>query len=520
MSTHIPSSQTTEDDSFRTVINEYQGFLFHQAMAPSNIESCLRRSRHFLIWLSRNGLGLSEVDGEVAARFQTHDCTCFGRSCARSKLGPARTAAGSSSSRVMWFVRFLELSGRTPTPGELEDNLARVPAFLHELRRQGYTQSRVDRFRYGATAFIAWLHLSRMRLRDIDADTLERFHHRRFACSIPGICWGRRSENERRYGPDIRRFLDHLADTGQIEPWRRALGTHRECFAGFRAWLARTRDISAGGINDYIKQLQAVLPALGEVPESYDAALIRRVMLAHLERGSRSRARVLAMSLRMYLRFLAFEGHVPAALVGAVPSVPAWSLSTLPRHIPVEDVERTIESCDTATPAGTRDRAALLLLARLALRAGDVVALRLTDIDWDRALLRVNGKTRRDTLLPLPQDVGDALHAYIASARPRIDEPRVFLAVNAPFRPISGSGVVSAIARRAFERAGVVPPATRGAHTMRHSAATGWLRAGMPMEAIRVLLRHRSSSTTAIYAKTDTTMLDAVAQPWSGGPVQ
>ena len=150
--------------------------------------------------------------------------------------------------------------------------------------------------------------------------------------------------------PDIPRFLDHLADTGQIEPWRRALGTHRECFAGFRAWLARTRDISAGRINDHIKQIQAVLPALGEVPESYDAALIRRVMLAHLERGSRSRARVLATSLRMYLRFLAFEGHVPAALVGAVPSVPAWSLSTLPRHIPVEEVERTIESCDTATP--------------------------------------------------------------------------------------------------------------------------------------------------------------------------
>ena len=292
MSTHIPSSQTTEDDSFRTVINEYQGFLSHQAMAPSSIESYLGRSRHFLIWLNRNGLGLSEVDGEVAVRFQAHDCTCFGRSCARPKLRPARTPAGSSSSRVMRFERFLELSGRTPTPGELEDNLARVPAFLHELRRQGYTQSRVDRFRYGATAFIAWLHLSRMRLRDIDAGTLERFYHRRFACSIPGICWGRRSEHERGYRPDIPRFLDHLADTGQIEPWRRALGTHRECFAGFRAWLARTRDISARRINDHIKQIQAVLPALGEVPESYDAALIRRVMLAHLERGSRSRARV------------------------------------------------------------------------------------------------------------------------------------------------------------------------------------------------------------------------------------
>ena len=86
MSTHIPSSQTTEDDSFRTVINEYQGFLSHQAMAPSSIESYLGRSRHFLSWLNRNGLGLSEVDGEVAVRFQAHDCTCFGRSCARPKL--------------------------------------------------------------------------------------------------------------------------------------------------------------------------------------------------------------------------------------------------------------------------------------------------------------------------------------------------------------------------------------------------------------------------------------------------
>ena len=467
MPTHIPSRQATEDESFRTIINEYRDFLSHQAMAPSSIESYLGRSRHFLIWLNRNGLGLSEVDGEVVVRFQAHDCTCFGRSCARPKHSPARTP-GSSPSRVMWFVRFLELSGRASTPGELEGNLALVPAFLHELRRQGYTQSRIDRFRYGATAFIAWLHLSRMRLRDINAGTLERFHHRRFACSIPGICWGRRSEKGRGYRPDIRRFLDYLADTGQIEPWRPALGTHGECFAGFRVWLARTRDISARSIQDHIKQIQAVLPALGEAPESYDAALIRRVMLAHLEHGSRVRARVLTTSLRMYLRFLAFEGRVPAALVGAVPSLPVWSLSTLPRHIPVEDIERAIESCDTATPAGMRDRAALLLLARLALRAGDVVALRLTDIDWDRALLRVSGKTRRDTLLPLPQDVGDALHAYIASARPRINEQRVFLAVNAPFRSISGSGVVSAIARRAFDRGGIVTPATRGAHTMRH----------------------------------------------------
>ena len=85
MPTHIPSRQATEDESFRTIINEYRDFLSHQAMAPSSIESYLGRSRHFLIWLNRNGLGLSEVDGEVVVRFQAHDCTCFGRSCARPK---------------------------------------------------------------------------------------------------------------------------------------------------------------------------------------------------------------------------------------------------------------------------------------------------------------------------------------------------------------------------------------------------------------------------------------------------
>ena len=196
--------------------------------------------------------------------------------------------------------------------------------------------------------------------------------------------------------------------------------------------------------------------------------------------------------------------------------MPQWRLSALPRYIAADDVERTIAACgDDRT--GVRDRAILLLLSRLALRAGDIVALRLSDIDWDRAEIRVSGKSRRKTALPLPQDVGDALHAYIATARPRVDEEKVFLCANAPCRALTDSSTVSAVGERALDRAGVKTVAGRGAHAFRHSQATALLRSGATLDVIQSLLRHASPNTTVIYAKTDAVMLQEVAQPWIGG---
>ena len=214
--------------------------------------------------------------------------------------------------------------------------------------------------------------------------------------------------------------------------------------------------------------------------------------------------------------FLASESSVSAALIAAVPTVPDWRLSALPRYISADDVERAIASCDT-NPAGVRDQAILLLLARLALRAGDIVALRLGDIDWDRAVLHVSGKSRRHTALPLPQDVGDALYRYIATVRPRTGEQKVFPGVHTPHRPFAGPSPVSGIARRALDRAGVATFATCGAHVFRHSQATALLRSGATLDVIGSLLRHASASTTVIYAKTDSVMLQEVAQPWIGG---
>jgi integrase len=128
-----------------------------------------------------------------------------------------------------------------------------------------------------------------------------------------------------------------------------------------------------------------------------------------------------------------------------VPTVPEWKLSALPRYLETDDVERVITSCDLSKPCGIRDRAILLLLARLGLRAGDITAMRLDDLDWHAGTVRVRGKGRREICLPLPQDAGDALIEYLMKARPRVDTDRVFLCVNAPVRPFATSASISDI---------------------------------------------------------------------------
>ena len=127
------------------------------------------------------------------------------------------------------------------------------------------------------------------------------------------------------------------------------------------------------------------------------------------------------------------------------------------------------------------------------------------------------GKSRRQTALPLPQDAGDALYTYITTARPRVDEEKVFLCVRPPYRAFGALNTVSSIARFALDRAGVTTFATRGAHVFRHSRATELLRSGATFDTIQSLLRHGSRNTTMIYAKTDAVMLQEVTQPWIGG---
>ena len=286
---------------------------------------------------------------------------------------------------------------------------------------------------------------------------------------------------------------------------------------GFCTWLRQNRGIAKGTIRNHSRQLSVLLPSLGNDPGQYSAALIRNALLCNFAKVSRSQAIAQAQTMRMYLRFLVSREACPASLIGAVPTAAGWRLSTLPRYVPLADIERVIASCDTTRPSGIRDRAILLLLARLALRAGDVSDLRMDDIDWPRARLRVCGKSKRTVSLPLSQDAGDALLGYIEHVRARVDEDKVFLQLTPPYQPFRSSRRVSGIVSLALRRAGVESPGGRGAaHLIRHSVATGLLRSGASVESIGALLRHRSPETTAIYAKVDVPMLQRVAQPWIG----
>lgn len=214
--------------------------------------------------------------------------------------------------------------------------------------------------------------------------------------------------------------------------------------------------------------------------------------------------------LRSLLRFLHIGGVLETSLVGAVPSLANWRLSGLPRALEPGELGRLLASCDRSRIVGQRDFAIIMLLGRLGLRRGEVAALRLADIDWRAGELLVRGKGDRHERLPLPTDVGEALVAYLRCDRGAGSE-HVFLRVRAPHGPMT-PGAVSAVVALAGRRAGLA--GRIGSHRLRHTAATEMLRAGAPLQEIGQVLRHRSSMSTAIYAKVDREALRSLARSW------
>jgi integrase/recombinase XerD len=215
--------------------------------------------------------------------------------------------------------------------------------------------------------------------------------------------------------------------------------------------------------------------------------------------------------LRSLLGFLHLRGLVAGPLAEAVPSTASWRLSGLPRALEPERLDALLASCDRDTATGRRDYAVLVMLARLGLRAGEVAALGLEDVDWRAGELRIAGKGRRVERLPLPADVGEAIVAYLRDGRPAAALDRsLIVRVRAPHHGLSTGGITQ-IVFAAAARAGLGP---LHSHRLRHTAATQMLRAGASLEEIGQVLRHRQVLRTAIYAKVDRDALGQLARPW------
>jgi integrase/recombinase XerD len=221
-------------------------------------------------------------------------------------------------------------------------------------------------------------------------------------------------------------------------------------------------------------------------------------------------------ALRSFLRYARYCGEVATALDAAVPVVAAWTTTpAVPKAIVPAHAQSAIDSCDLSTGVGLRDRAVLLLLAHLGLRAHEIIALQLEDCGWDSGQLRVRSKSRREQSLPIPADVGAAIAVYLQQGRPTSKNRHLFLRSRAPIRELR-QGAIGTIVRYALQRAQIDAP-HRGSHQFRHALAVRMLQGGASLLEIGEVLRHQSPQTTSIYARVDISALRSVAMPWPGG---
>lgn len=227
-----------------------------------------------------------------------------------------------------------------------------------------------------------------------------------------------------------------------------------------------------------------------------------------------------SVAVRSFLRFLVFRGELAPGVEAAVPIPRQWLHAPLPCRLTVAEVERVLATCADGSPAALRNHAILLLLARLGVRAHEVAALSLEDINWYEGWVRIHpGKTHHARVLPLVQEVGEAVAAYLQHGRPSTPSRYLFLHCRAPFRPLTDATAISRMAARALRRAGITASARLGAHTFRHTAASQMVNQGASFKDVADVLGHRSLQTTGIYAKLDVQALAAVALPWLGETV-
>jgi integrase/recombinase XerD len=286
--------------------------------------------------------------------------------------------------------------------------------------------------------------------------------------------------------------------------------------AEFAGYLTRERGMSPMSVSSYVRHARPFVAGLGEpladALAGLSAAQVTGFMTSHHRQWGRGTAQATVTALRALLRFLHAAGHVPEPLAGAVPPVAHWQLAGLPSGVSPDHVAALLAGCDRRSAPGRRDYAILVLLSRLGLRAGEVAAIQLGDVDWKAGEITVRGKGRRTEALPLPADAGEALADYVQHARPRCAGRPLLVILHAPYTGLTRAHIL-AVVYRACDRAGLP---RFGAHKLRHAVACDLLRNGASLAEVGQLLRHRDERTTAIYAKVDIDALRALAQPCPG----
>lgn len=399
-----------------------------------------------------------------------------------------------------------------PHPSRVCMTGALVPyqdALWAELLAQGYAILSAKGVMQVAAHVSRWLDERQLTASDLTAVRIEAYLQHRIVCGY------RRWLTPRSLAP----ILDPLRIVGAVPP-ADAPAAGAESALGcllreYESYVLEERGLRATTAVQYLRVVRSFVESLRLSDpsglERLSTYVVSRFFLREAPSSSVAHLKVKITALRSFLRYLHVRG-VCRDLSASVPAVAGYRLCGLPRAMSEEDVRRLQESCERETAVGRRDFAILLLLSRLGLRSSEVAGLNLDDVRWIRGEILIRGKGS-EGLLPLPQDVGEALSAYVKRDRPASTTRSLFLQMRAPHRQLT-PGAVRASVRSACQRAGMVPA---GSHCLRHAAATGMLRKGASLPDIAQVLRHRSLETTAIYAKVDRQALRTVARLWPGG---
>jgi integrase/recombinase XerD len=314
-------------------------------------------------------------------------------------------------------------------------------------------------------------------------------------------------------------ILSYLTSIGAgpptpIGPNRDRLEQLRE---DYRTYLTNERGLVEWSVDCYSRYADIFLT---EIARGTGAVVLSELdaidVISFVQRQAGSRnvhaAKQLVNATRWFLRYLATRQLVRQDFSGVVPSVAGWQVTSIPRAVTPEQLAAALSLCDRRKATGVRDYAVIYLIARLGLRAAEVAAITLDDLDWHAGTLFVRGKGHRDEVMPIPPDVGAVIAEYLADDRQRRSGRHLFMRVHAPVGPLNGAGI-SQIVHSAFARAGIE---RIGSHSLRHTAAVEMLRSGASLSEIGQVLRHRSSSSTAIYAKVDYAALSTFIRPWPG----
>ncbi len=393
-----------------------------------------------------------------------------------------------------------------------ETFVGQLQRFTTSLIGQGYADRTVRQKLRVLTNFGQWLGRNDLAVTKLGEQLLEAFlkHRKRVQSGDPTT---------------LQQFLDHLRMHNLVRA--RNLPRDRSPLTRVLKEYEKHLSLEGGLVAQTILQYQRFVrkfllerfrggPFLLRTTKASD---ISDFVLRHAPSMSVPTAQAMTTAFRSFFRFLFQKGELQADLAAAVPTVANWRLSTVPKDLPSKEVKRVLKACDCRTATGRRNYAVLLLLARLGLRAGEVVALQLEDINWRAGEILIRGKGLLHDWMPLPADVGEALASYLRRDRPACQTHRVFVCMRAPHRGFAKHSTVSTIVRSSLDRANLHPQ-FKGAHLLRHSLATSMLHAGATMREIGEVLRHRSPNATEIYAKVDFESLRSLAHSWPMGGAQ